>query len=151
MIWCDTKAQVTAFEKEDYAMFIPLHQEMERSERLQNISNSRNPMCRSILVATDRAARDLEIGKIDLILQLNFSNPDRFMSRIRRTERAGDRGKNVFLVTTDKLALIQEFALDQNVSVTYKNSIMGFEADIKAELKNEFNSICQTTYSPSQI
>jgi len=55
-----------------------------------------------ILVATDVAARGLDIDNIDVIIQSSVKNTDSFVHRTGRTGRAGKKGRNIVLfdVTT---------------------------------------------------
>lgn len=50
-----------------------------------------------ILVATDVAARGLDIDDIDVIIQQTVNNVDAFIHRTGRTGRAGKKGRNIVL------------------------------------------------------
>lgn len=50
-----------------------------------------------ILVATDVAARGLDIDNIDVVIQQSVNNVDSFVHRTGRTGRAGKTGRNIVL------------------------------------------------------
>lgn len=50
-----------------------------------------------ILVATDVAARGLDIDNIDVVIQMSVNNVDSFVHRTGRTGRAGKSGRNIVL------------------------------------------------------
>lgn len=57
-----------------------------------------------ILVATDVAARGLDIDNIDVVIHQSVNNVDSFIHRTGRTGRAGKNGRNIVLfeVSEDK-------------------------------------------------
>jgi ATP-dependent RNA helicase DDX47/RRP3 len=78
---------------------IPLHGQLSQSARLGALGKFRSG-ARSILVATDVAARGLDIPLVDLVL--NFDLPDdskTYIHRVGRTARAGKAGRAISLVT----------------------------------------------------
>jgi ATP-dependent RNA helicase DDX47/RRP3 len=78
---------------------IPIHGGMSQSSRMGALSKFRSKS-RKILVATDVAARGLDIPSVDLIL--NFDLPDdsaTYVHRVGRTARAGKSGKAISFVT----------------------------------------------------
>lgn len=65
-----------------------------------------------ILVATDVAARGLDIQEVDLII--NFDVPEKeeyYVHRIGRSGRAGRKGRSITLVTRSEKRLMQEIML----------------------------------------
>lgn len=61
----------------------------------------------SVLVATDVAARGLDIEDLSLVINFEIPNlPEDYVHRIGRTGRAGQSGKAVSLVTQDELYLL---------------------------------------------
>jgi len=78
---------------------IPLHGQLSQSSRLSAL-NKFKAHSRDILVATDVAARGLDIPSVDLVL--NFDLPGdsaTYVHRVGRTARAGKSGVAVSLVT----------------------------------------------------
>ncbi|WP_432785670.1 ATP-dependent RNA helicase DbpA [Oligella sp. MSHR50489EDL] len=96
-----------------------LHGQMEQREREDVIIQFANHSC-SVLVATDVAARGLDIQALDLVINVQISpNADTHIHRIGRTGRQGAAGHAITLVTKDELfrkkrieeVVAQEFAL----------------------------------------
>lgn len=88
-----------------------------------------------VLVATDIAARGLDINQLPHVINFELPNiPEDYVHRIGRTGRAGNEGEAMSLVCIDELKLLRDIerlikrALPQSV-------IPGFEVDpsIKAE------------------
>jgi ATP-dependent RNA helicase DDX47/RRP3 len=78
---------------------IPIHGQLSQSSRLGALGKFRS-RSRSILVATDVAARGLDIPSVDCVL--NFDLPDdskTYVHRVGRTARAGKSGKAISFVT----------------------------------------------------
>jgi len=88
-----------------------------------------------VLVATDIAARGLDIDKLPYVVnyELPFVAED-YVHRIGRTARAGQKGNAVSLVCVDELGLLKDI---ENLLGTQieKNVLKGYEPDtrIKAE------------------
>lgn len=68
IIFCETKATVKQFANLRYSRFMTLHGDMDQAERLRTIARFRDPKCTSVLVATDVAARGLDIDDIDIVV-----------------------------------------------------------------------------------
>ena len=63
-----------------------------------------------ILVATDVAARGLDIENVDLVVNFDVPNdPDTYIHRIGRTGRAGAEGTAISFFMPDELPLIRDF------------------------------------------
>ena len=78
---------------------IPLHGQLSQSSRLGALNKFRAGS-REILVATDVAARGLDIPSVDVVL--NYDLPDdskTYIHRVGRTARAGKSGHAISLVT----------------------------------------------------
>ncbi len=71
---------------------LPLHGEIEQRDRNKTLIQFANNSV-SILVATDVAARGLDIESLDLVINYQLSrDPDSYIHRIGRTGRAGKKG-----------------------------------------------------------
>jgi ATP-dependent RNA helicase DDX47/RRP3 len=78
---------------------IPIHGQLSQSARLGALGKFRSKS-RSILVATDVAARGLDIPSVDCVL--NYDLPDdskTYVHRVGRTARAGKSGRAISFVT----------------------------------------------------
>lgn len=78
---------------------IPLHGQLSQSARLGALNKFKSKS-RDILVATDVAARGLDIPAVDLIVNFDLpSDSQTYVHRVGRTARAGKSGKAVSFVT----------------------------------------------------
>jgi ATP-dependent RNA helicase RhlE len=70
-----------------------------------------------ILVATDIAARGLDIDDLGLVINYEIPNlPEDYVHRIGRTGRAGSEGKAISLITQDELYLLAP--IEQLIKIT---------------------------------
>ncbi|CAM2067112.1 ATP-dependent RNA helicase RhlE [Sulfidibacter corallicola] len=82
-----------------------------------------------VLVATDIAARGLDIDKLPHVVNFELPNvPEDYVHRIGRTGRAGCEGIAVSLVCVDEHKLLRDIEGLLKVSIT-KETIRGFEPD----------------------
>lgn len=80
-----------------------LHGQMDQREREDVIIQFANHSC-SVLVATDVAARGLDIKELNLVLNVDISpNADTHIHRIGRTGRQGAEGHAITFVAKDEL------------------------------------------------
>lgn len=75
-----------------------LHGDMEQRERFKTLNTIKNDKI-NILVATDVAARGLNMNKVDLVVNYDVPNdPESYVHRIWRTARAGRKGSAIMFV-----------------------------------------------------
>ncbi len=75
-----------------------LHSGLKQSERINNLARFRAQAAR-ILVATDVAARGLDIPDVALVINYDVPrDPDDYIHRVGRTARAGRVGHSVTLI-----------------------------------------------------
>lgn len=87
------------------------------------------------LVATDIAARGIDIAKLPHVVNYELPNvPADYVHRIGRTARAGEKGHAISLVCVDELKLLRDIEKLLGKSIE-KVNLPGFEVDktIKAE------------------
>lgn len=78
---------------------IPLHGQLSQSSRLGALGKFR-ARSRDILVATDVAARGLDIPSVDVVLNFDLPhNSETYIHRVGRTARAGKSGHAISMVT----------------------------------------------------
>ncbi len=101
---CDDIAQALA---NSQISALALHGSLEQRDRDQVIIRFAQRSCR-VLVATDLAARGLDIKSLSLVVnyQLSF-DPEVHVHRIGRTARAGEQGIAVTFVTGDEMVRAQ--------------------------------------------
>ena len=78
---------------------ITIHGQMSQPKRLSSFTKFKSRE-KNILVATDVAARGLDIPFVDLVVNVDIpSNTKEYVHRVGRTARAGKAGKAINLVT----------------------------------------------------
>jgi len=101
VIFCTTKVQTQAVADElsSYGFnTLALHGDLEQKDRDQTLVRFSNKSV-SVLVATDVAARGLDIDNLDLVINYHLSqDPEIHVHRIGRTGRAGNQGRACSLV-----------------------------------------------------
>lgn len=102
---------------------IPLHGQLSQSARLGAL-NKFTSGSRNILVATDVAARGLDIPSVDLVLNFDLPPDSKtYVHRVGRTARAGKSGVAISLVTQYDVEVFQRIEkalgkkLDEHASV----------------------------------
>lgn len=106
LIFCNTKKSVDFvkkhLKKEGYSVD-SIHGDMTQKARDKVMNKFRNGNI-SILVATDVAARGLDIDNVDVVINYDVpQNPDDYIHRIGRTARAGKTGLAFTLVVNDEM------------------------------------------------
>ena len=83
-----------------------LHSRLPQAQRSRNLSDFRAQQC-SILVATDVAARGLDIPNVGLVVNYDVPrNPDDYIHRVGRTARAGRKGLSITFVGQRDVELV---------------------------------------------
>ncbi|MGI6200584.1 MAG: DEAD/DEAH box helicase [Christensenellales bacterium] len=110
LIFCNTKRRVdelcAALKGRGFAA-AALHGDMRQRERDTIMASFRHGLIK-ILVATDVAARGLDVDDVDLVV--NFDppqDPEYYVHRIGRTGRAGRAGRAVTFITSREMNLLQ--------------------------------------------
>ncbi|GAB7353078.1 hypothetical protein MBLNU459_g3624t2 [Dothideomycetes sp. NU459] len=84
-----------------------LHSGLQHAERVNNLARFRARAAR-ILIATDVAARGLDIPDVGLVINYDLPrDPDDYIHRVGRTARAGRKGTSISLVGQRDVALVQ--------------------------------------------
>ncbi len=111
LIFCRTKAAVDEIGislKQIKASCQILHSDLKQTERDRTVTLFRHGSLR-ILVATDVAARGLDIDSLQLVINYDLpSSPEIYLHRIGRTGRAGRKGEAISLMTAYESDLILE-------------------------------------------
>ncbi|WP_236074879.1 ATP-dependent RNA helicase DbpA [Teredinibacter purpureus] len=102
VIFCNTKREtdeVAVYLKDQGFTALGLHGDMQQKDRDRTLVCFANRSV-SVLVATDVAARGLDIEKLDMVINYHLSrDPEVHVHRIGRTGRAGESGKAVSLIS----------------------------------------------------
>ncbi|MET3653320.1 ATP-dependent RNA helicase DbpA [Dyella japonica] len=102
LVFCNMRKDVDAVADElDKRGFsaLALHGDMEQRDRDEVLVQFANRSC-SVLVATDVAARGLDIAALPLVVSFDIAHdPDTHTHRVGRTGRAGEDGLAITLVT----------------------------------------------------
>jgi len=102
IVFCHTKAQcgeMAEFLREHDIESLAIHGDLDQRERDQVLIRFGNNSC-SVLVATDVAARGLDIKSIGMVINYELPrDPEIYVHRIGRTGRAGETGLAMSLFT----------------------------------------------------
>ncbi len=128
IVFCRTKATVGEIGERLEKMKVSsqvLHGDLTQPERDRATALFRNGSTR-ILVATDVAARGLDIEKLELVVNVDLPiNPEVYIHRIGRTGRAGREGTAVSIATAFEALKIVEIEKATGVKMIRQN--LGFE------------------------
>ena len=107
--FCNTKAQcrdlVAVLQAQGFSA-LALFGELEQRERDQVLVRFANKSC-SVLVATDVAARGLDIASLAAVINVDVTpDPEVHIHRIGRTGRAGESGLALNLVSMDEMGYV---------------------------------------------
>jgi ATP-dependent RNA helicase DeaD len=91
-----------------------------------------------ILVATDVAARGIDVPKVALVINYDVPNQDLvYFHRIGRTARAGEKGRAITLVSYSSIGDFQAISRQTKVKMIDLNKELGIEVNIPDPLKRE--------------
>ncbi len=91
-----------------------------------------------ILVATDVAARGIDVPEVALVINYDVPNHDlMYFHRIGRTARAGAKGKAITLVSYSSIGDFKTIVGQTKVKMTDLNKQLGIEVKIPDPLKRE--------------
>jgi len=91
-----------------------------------------------ILVATDVAARGIDVPEVALVINYDVPNQDLvYFHRIGRTARAGGKGRAITLVSYSSIGDFQIIVGQTKVKMTDLNKQLGIEVKIPDPLKRE--------------
>lgn len=128
LIFTETKREASSFGNRKYAKFAVLTGDVSQSQRQSLLRAYRRPDSNLILVATDVAARGLDIDDIDVVVQYTVRNTDSFVHRTGRTGRAGKDGLNIVFAEKDDLKFVKELQDDLNIKINVINNMDCYKA-----------------------
>ncbi|KAJ9637196.1 putative RNA helicase [Coniosporium tulheliwenetii] len=107
-----------------------LHSKLPQRDRIANLARFRAKAAR-ILVATDVAARGLDIPEVELVINYDVPrDPDDYIHRVGRTARAGRKGESVTFVGQRDVELV--LAIEERVG---KKMVEYEEPDVNLETR----------------
>ena len=111
-----------------YRIF-PIHGKMKQSDRDVSIQEFREAK-QGILLATDVAARGIDIPNIEWIIQYDApQDPSMFVHRVGRTARIGHEGNAIIFLREHEDAYIDFIASDQGITMRELNTPVPDDAD----------------------
>ncbi|MBL4681821.1 MAG: DEAD/DEAH box helicase [Pseudomonadales bacterium] len=111
-----------------------IHGEIPQSERKQVMNRFRDGKL-NVLVATDLAARGLDVANVDLVINYSVAHTgDDHVHRVGRTGRAGQSGKAITLVNAHEWNLMSSIERYLNLSFE-KRFVKGLKAVFKGPKK----------------
>ena len=143
IIFCNTKRMVESLEVEiaqrGYKVD-SLHGDMRQSSRDNVMKKFRNGTI-DVLIATDVAARGLDVSDIDLVF--NYDLPQQaeyYVHRIGRTARAGKKGASFTFVTSKDFPKFRE--IEKYANIKMEKMKLPTKADVEREsLDNLFDKV----------
>jgi len=122
VVFCTTKQdcrELHMFLKSKNIESLALHGDLDQSDRNQILLQFANRSC-VVLVATDVAARGLDIESIDMVINYELPHdPEVYVHRIGRTGRANESGLAASLFSDDDISRIVDIENYQNSSCNY--------------------------------
>ena len=109
LAFCNTKARcrdlADLLRAQGYAA-LELHGDLDQRDRDQVLVQFANRSC-SVLVATDVAARGLDIAQLEAVINVDVTpDPEVHVHRVGRTGRAGEAGSAFSLVSLDEMGRV---------------------------------------------
>ncbi|KAI8623676.1 DEAD-domain-containing protein [Xylariaceae sp. FL1651] len=126
---------------------IPLHGQLSQSARLGALNKFKSS-ARDIMVATDVAARGLDIPSVDLVLNYDLPGDSKtYIHRVGRTARAGKAGQALNLVTQYDLEIysrieaalgtkLSEFETERQEVMVFRPRVEEAQRHARNEMKN---------------
>ena len=116
LAFCNTKAQcrdlVAVLQAQGFSAQA-LHGDLEQRDRDQVLVQFANRSC-SVLVATDVAARGLDIAQLAAVINVDITpDPEVHVHRVGRTGRAGETGLALSLASLDEMGYVGRIELLQ--------------------------------------
>lgn len=124
---------------------LSIHGDLDQNERTRTLTMFSNRSL-TALVATDVAARGLDIKDLDMVINFDLANnPEIYTHRIGRTARAGNIGKAVSLLIDKEMEKYEDICNYQNSDeqiklIQFNELDKGDEYDISPPMKTLFIS-----------
>lgn len=140
IVFCSTKHRTRDVAKMLHkAKFgaVAIEGDMSQHRREQSMSKFRSGKA-EILVATDVAARGIDVPRVQLVINYDVPNQEMvYFHRIGRTARAGAKGRAITFVSYSSISDWNIIKRQVKVKMTDLNKEMGIEVSIPDPLKRE--------------
>ena len=138
IIFCSTKIRtrdVARMLRKAGKKPVAIEGDMSQHKREESMQKFRKAKA-DILVATDVAARGIDVPEVALVINYDIPNQDMvYFHRIGRTARAGAKGRAITLVSYSSVGEWNEIKKQTNVKMTDLNEKLGIEFKIPDPLK----------------
>ena len=142
VIFCRMKttvAELALLLQNEGASCAALHGDLEQVERDRVVATFRNGS-RRVLVATDVAARGLDIENLELVVNFDWpSSEEMYIHRIGRTGRAGKSGVAVSIATAFEIPKAEEIERITGVAMIKGTLNLAQEVSLPNEMKSAPN------------
>ena len=149
IVFCSTKIRTRDVAKVLYKSgekVVSIEGDMSQHKREESMNRFKKSKV-DILVATDVAARGIDVPKVALVINYDVPNQDMvYFHRIGRTARAGAKGRAITLVSYSSVGEWNEIKKQTKVTMTDLNEKLGIEFKIPDPLQRK-NSL-QRRYQP---
>ena len=140
IVFCSTKIRTRNVSRDlQKARFkvVAIEGDMSQNKREYSMMKFRKNQV-DVLVATDVAARGIDVPKVGLVVNYDVPNQDMvYFHRIGRTARAGAKGKAITLVSYSSIADWKIIKKQIKSDLTDLNKKMGIEVNIPDPLKRD--------------
>ncbi len=140
IVFCSTKIRTRAVGKilsKSGEKCVIIEGDMSQHKREESMGRFRKSKS-DILVATDVAARGIDIPQVALVINYDVPNQDMiYFHRIGRTARAGAKGRAITLVSYSSVGEWNEIKKQTSVKMTDLNEKLGIKIKIPDPLKRQ--------------
>jgi len=140
IVFCSTKIRTRTVAKmlsQSGERCVTVEGDMSQHKREDSMTRFRKSKV-DILVATDVAARGIDIPPVALVINYDVPNQDMvYFHRIGRTARAGAKGRAITLVSYSSVGEWNEIKKQTNVKMTDLNEKLGIKIKIPDPLKRQ--------------
>ena len=143
IVFCSTKIRtrdVARMLRKSGKKSVAIEGDMSQHKREESMQRFRKSKA-DILVATDVAARGIDVPQVALVINYDIPNQDMvYFHRIGRTARAGAKGRAITLVSYSSVGEWNEIKKQTKVKMTDLNEKLGIEFKIPDPLKRRTNT-----------
>ncbi len=144
VIFCNRKQQCKDLAEDLWSQgfhAVALHGDLEQKERDQKLVQFANKSS-SILIATDVAARGLDIKDLEAVINFELSpDPEIHIHRIGRTGRAGNEGLALSLFTPSETSKVNAIEDYQKKPLKFE-SISNLKVKTETKIKPPMSTLC---------